>query len=186
MDKSELRRMVKEEIRQQLNIILNAEAGENTTQTETINKLFPGQTGINARPVVHPFGFVSRAVQGIISVTVRVGDHIGNRMTIGHRDKDRPSDIDEGESVVYSMGKYQVRVLNKALQVGKDGVYETVVVGETLRDFLINFIQLYALHQHLDAIGYLTEIPTNAEQAIDLQTENLDNDKILAKDEGRF
>lgn len=183
---AEQTRFIREEIKRQLNTVLNAETGPTDSQTETINKLFPGMPGINSRPVVHPFGFVSRAVQGTISVVVKVGADIQNRMVIGHRDKGRPSDVDEGESIVYSIGDYRVKVSKTQILVGKGGVYEPVLVGETTRQFLITLVQLIVSHTHLGNLGIETSPPLNAEQFIEAQAQNLDNSKVLAEDGGRF
>lgn len=186
LDNSQITRMIRQEISRQLNVILHGSAGMNDQETETINEMFPGMPGIDKRPVMHPYGFVSRAVQGTISVIARVGEHIGNRMVLGHRDKDRPVDIEEGESVVYSMGKYQVRILNGKIQVGKDGDFETVVAGETLRQLLISLIQELQKEQHIGNLGFLTGFPSNSAQYELLKVNNLDNKKILSEDGGRY
>lgn len=185
MDSDQIR-FIREEIRKQLNIILNAEAGPNDSQTETINKLFPGGPSITGRPVVHPYGFASRAAQGIISVVTKVGADMQNRMTIGHRDKNRPSDLQEGETVVYSVGDYRLKIQNDKIFVGKGTDYEPVVVGETLRQFLITLVQLIVAHTHLGNLGIETSPPLNAEDFTDAEAQNLDNKKILAQDGGRY
>lgn len=179
-------RFIREEIRKQMNIILNAETGVTDSQTETIQKLFPGMPNIDTRPVVHPYGLVSRAVQGVISVVARVGDHFGNRMVIGHRDNARPSDVDEGETIIYSVGDYRVKVSKTQILVGKGTDYEPVMVGETTRQFLISLVQLIVEHTHLGNLGIETSIPLNNEEFLQLEEENLDNSKILAEDGGRY
>lgn len=170
-------------------VILPGVSGENTQDSETISQMYPGMKDQPARPVMHPYGFVSRAPSGTIQVTGRNGDHPSNRMVLGHRDKDRPADLASGESATYSVGKYQVRTRNAVLEIGKDGVFEPMVMGDTLRDFLIAFIDLYLQHVHVTtAPGYYTSIPDgpNVLQTEELKANNLGNDKILAKDDGRF
>lgn len=184
---AETRRMIREEIKQQLNIILNAAAGsQNDQQSETISTLFPGSPDIPGRPVMHPFGFVSRAVPGTISVVAKVGADMQNRMTLGHRDFHRPSDLNSGESIVYSIGDYRVKVTNTSILVGKGGVYEPVLVGETTRQFLISLVQLIIVHTHLGNLGIETGPPLNSTDFNQLQSQNLDNSKVLAEDGGRF
>lgn len=182
----DLRRFIQNEVSRQMNVILNASAGPNTVESETIDALFPGMPGITGRPVVHPYGFASRAAQGTISVVAKTGEHVGNRMTIGHRDKDRPADLEEGESVVYSLGKYQVRMKNDKLELGKNGVFEVMVVGDTLKEFLIAFLDLTANHYHIGNLGFPTGLPTTKEDFDQAKADYLSNDKILAKDGGRF
>lgn len=182
----ETKRFVQEEIKRQINIVLNAETGPTDSMTETINSLFPGMPGITSRPVMHPWGLVSRAVQGTISVVAKVGAGIQNRMVIGHRDKSRPSDVNEGETIVYSIGDYRVKVSNTKILVGKGTDYEPVVVGETLRQFLISLVQLIIAHTHLGNLGIETSTPLNSAEFIQAEAQNLDNSKILAEDGGRY
>lgn len=186
MTDAEIVRFIKEEVRKQVLVILPGATGNNTHESEDIEQMYPGLPTQPLRPVMHPFGFVSRAVRGIIQVVGRTGDHPANRMVLGHRDKNRPTDMNEGESIAYSIGGYQVRILNNKIQVGKNGDFETVVVGETLRDLLKALIQVYVEHKHVGNLGYYTTVPDNAVQATQLKTQNLDNDKILSKDDGRY
>lgn len=178
---------VRDEIKRQLNIILNASAGENTTSTETINQLFPGMPGITARPVMHPYGFVSRAVKGIISVTAKIGDHFGNRLVLGHRDKDRPTNLDEGESAVYSMGGYTIRMKNGKIELGKGEDYEVAVVGDTMVEFLTLLLDHIIAHTHICSVpGAQGAPPLNVADFQDDKANFIANEKILAKDGGRF
>lgn len=179
---AEMQRFIKEQVKRELNIILNGAAGENDSMSETINDLFPGMPGITKRPVMHPFGFVSRATSGVISVVAKIGADIQNRMTIGHRDANRPSDIEEGETCVYSKGGYRMVYHNGKLLIGKGDDLENAVVGDTLNTFLTNFIQLVIEHTHA-APG---TPPTNIASFTQLKTNILDADKILSKDGGRF
>lgn len=188
---SDVQAYIDREIQRQMDVLLSGKSGGSTIQNgdfkEDIQEMYPGLTTITTRPVIHPFGFVSRAAAGVLQVVGKMGEHIGNRFVVGHRDKDRPQNLNVGESVVYSSGKYQVRVLNNAIQVGKNGTYQTVVMGEALRDLLKALIDLYAAHTHISADpGNPTEPPDNESDATQLKTDNLDNDKILAKDGGAF
>ena len=183
---SEMMRFIREEIKRQVQIITSGETGATSTHTETINSLYPGMDPIQSRPISQPYGFASRAARGTISVTAQQGDHPGNKITLGHRDKDKPSDLDEGESAQYSVGKYQVRARKDKLELGKDGVWEEMVMGETLRTFLIELLDLIVAHQHQGNLGYPTSAPITASDFTSLKASNLDNSKILAKDGGMF
>jgi phage gp45-like len=186
MNDSEIKREIRQEIRRHMDIILGGYAGGNTQESEDIQDMYPGMPPQEKRPVMHPFGIVSRAPNGIVQVTARQGEHPANRLILGHRDKGRPSDLSEGETLVYSLGKYQCRVLNGQIQVGKDGVYETVVVGDTLNTFLKALLDFYIAHLHIGNLGFYTSVADNAPDVTQLKTNNLDNDKILCKDGGRF
>src|SRR5258708_7817771 len=98
-------------IRQQLRAIGTGAAGETTMTSEDIQSQVPGMPTIPARPISQPYGFASRAPDGMISVTAQQGEHPGNKLTLGHRDKDAPS-VSVGESVMYSVGGYRVKIKN--------------------------------------------------------------------------
>ena len=138
---AETRREVQEEVRRQVNIILfgSTAVTSEDAASEDIDSLFPGMPTILQRPVMHPYGFVSRAVKKTISVVARVGDHIGNRMVIGHRDAGRPTDLDEGESSVYAQGGPRVNVRNSRIELGSTGASEPVVLGQVLLSALTEF-----------------------------------------------
>lgn len=71
--------------------------------TETINSLYPGAlTPSLPRPVMHPFGFASKAMPKTVNVVLQIGDHPGNTVVIGHRDLQRPIDLLPGEVAIYS------------------------------------------------------------------------------------
>lgn len=182
----DIKKMIRDEIRLQMDIILSGETGDADNISETIQNLYPGMPGITGRPTAHPYGFCSLAPDGTIQVTARQGENQANRLVLGHRAADRPADLKNGEAAVYSVGKYMVRIQNDMIQIGKDGVYEPVLMGETSRQFFISLIQLILVHTHEDGTGIETSVPLNAEDFTQLQSDNLDNSKVLAEDGGRF
>lgn len=184
---SEIQRYIQQEVKRQVHVILSGAAGTNSAViTETIKSLYPGMAEIPDRPIMHPFGIASRAPADTISVTARQGDHPGNVLTLGHRDKSRPTDLGDGESVLYSKGDFRVVARNGGLYVGKGTTYEEVVVGETLRTLLIGLIDAIVAHTHMGNLGYPTGKPLNASDFNTLKSSNLSNSKILAKNGGRF
>lgn len=202
MDESQIRRLIREEVAQQLNVILNAAAGSNDSQTETISALFPGSPEIPGRPVMHPYGFVSRATQGTISVIAKVGASIQNRMTLGHRDSKRPS-LQVGEAAVYSKGGftarvenekvivgeiagYQVQMTKSQILLGKGGTLEPAIMGTTAVDFFKALIELIIAHTHMGNLGIQTPPPLNIADFVQLKAQQLDNNHLLAEDGGRF
>lgn len=186
MTESEMKRLIAQEVRKNLNVILQGSSGANTEQQEDINELFPGMSAIPARPVMHPYGHVSRAPQGTLNVVAKQGEHPGNRMVLGHRDSNKPKDLEEGETMIYSVGDYRVKVSKTKIEVAKGEDYEPVVVGETLRQFLITLVELIIQHTHLGNLGYQTSPPQNFTDFQQAQEQNLDNKKILAEDGGRY
>lgn len=103
MHDSDTIRLVRQEIKRQLITILSGQAGANDqVETETIDNMYPGSPSIPDRPVMHPYGFASRAPVKTIGVTGRQGDDPTNRIVLGHRDSKRPKDIGAGDVVIYS------------------------------------------------------------------------------------
>lgn len=183
---ADTRRFIQNEIRRQINLITSGESGTNTIESEDIQNCYPGMATIEARPVMHPYGFVSRAAKGTIQVTAQQGDHPGNKMVLGHRDKDRP-DLEEGESKVYSLGQYQVHIKNDSIKFGKGTTFETAVVGETLAQLLSQMLDAIVAHKHTTTSpGTLTTPPDNASTFTSLKSDFVSNEKILAKNGGRF
>lgn len=116
-----MKRFVREEIARQLNVILSGQSeGTADVATESIGKLYPGSPTIIDRPVMHPYGFASRAREGAIQVTAKQGASPENRMVLGHRDSERPTDLEAGEATVYSSGGWSVKVLNGSIVIGND------------------------------------------------------------------
>lgn len=181
----EVRRLIVKEIQRQMKVITSGSCAGSTMTTEDIAGFMPGAPTIPGRPIMHPFGFASRAPQGLISVTAQQGEHPGNKLTLGHRDKDAPA-VAEGESVQYSLGGYQVMVKNGEIFVGKGSELEHMVVGETLKAFLLAVIDAIVKHTHLGNLGYPTGVPQNVADFNTAKANFLDNNKILAKDGGRF
>lgn len=182
---SELIRFLREEIKRQINIILpgvSQKPSQNEKgSVEDIVNMYPGMDVIEARPVMHPYGLVSKASSGTAQVVGKMGTHEGNRFVLGHRDATAPLVPNEGETILYSK-EYVIRVLNDKIEVGKDGVFEVVPVGDTLKILLSSLIDLIVAHTHPSP----GSPPTNSAAFTALKTNNLDNDKILAKDGGRF
>lgn len=183
---SEIRRAIHEEIKKQLGVILYGAVGNPTVDSETIEAMYPGMPNQPERPLVGPYGVASVAPTGTIQVVGRIGDHPANRVVLGHRAKDRPTDLAEGETTVYSLGEFRLVVKNDSLYLGKGTDLEEMVVGETLRQFLISLVDLIVAHTHLGNLGYDTSPPKNFADFVTARTDNLDNSKILAKEGGRF
>lgn len=186
MMESDLLKYIRDEIRKQVHIVLSGEAGTNTVESEDIQNLLPGMATLVQRPVMHPYGFASRAPAKTIQVTARQGEHPANRLVLGHRAADRPQDLEPGECAVYSLGKFTLRMKNDKLELGKDGVFEEMVMGQTLKEFLVALVDAILVHTHLGNLGFPTSVPLNSATFTTLKDNNLTNEKILSKDGGRF
>lgn len=146
----DLRRFIRAEISRQMNIILSGVAGnfDPTAFTEDIEEMYPGADTITARPVMHPFGFVSSAPRGTLQVVARQGEHPSNRLVLGHRDAERPTDIAEGTAKMYSIAGFQVYAGEDGIYVGKNSATEPLVLGTATNEFLVALLDLLVAHVH--------------------------------------
>lgn len=157
----EVRKFLKDEIRRHLNIVLSGVSGANTEEHETIGNLFPGMPDIEKRPVSHPYGYASRAKNGTIQVNARMGDHVGNRIVISHRDANRPKDLAEGESVIYSSGGLKVYLRNGKIQIGSETSSDPVVLYNELKTLMESILTHVMAHTHIGNMGFETSAPLN-------------------------
>lgn len=124
LNESAIKRFVRDEIKRQLNIILTAQAGSNDNETETIENLFPGSPSIPERPVMHPYGFASRAPSKTLSVVAKHGADPSNRMILGHRDKNRPTDLEAGEAIIYSEDGNRIKLGSGVTATNDNGSFK--------------------------------------------------------------
>lgn len=113
MNESEILSLVRRELARQLNIILTGKTANSTgdTASEDIKEMYPGMPTIEVRPVMHPYGFASRAIDDTISVVAMQGAQKQNRVIIGHRDGKRPKLDDAGDVILYDgTGKHIVKL----------------------------------------------------------------------------
>jgi phage gp45-like len=137
-----IRREIRDEVRRVLDVLLVAKAGETTAQTETIDELYPQMAKIAERPVMHPYGLVSRAKQTTKSVIGRVGEHTTSRIILGHMDADRDNiSLNEGEVVLYNQYGQQIRLEDGKINLGENSD-EPAVLGQQLVDFLTEIIDI--------------------------------------------
>lgn len=178
------KRWVQKEIERSLNIILSAQAGANPdVETETIDNLFQGMASIKSRPVMHPAGFVSRAAKGIFSVVARMGSGPTNRFVIGHRDKNRPKGLEEGESRIYSIAGYQVVAKSDGVfLLGAAKEMTPLILGPQSSQFFSDLIDLIVQHTHA-ASG---APPTNAAQFQQLDLDVIQTNSLLSTKQGGF
>lgn len=121
MSDSEIQRYIRQEVQRHLNILLPGVSQNATRDAEDISNMYPGMNPISARPVVRPYGLVSRAPKGTAQVTGRMGAHPANRMVIGHRDANAPTPPDEGDAILYHKLLSQVQALKDKIVLLRQG-----------------------------------------------------------------
>lgn len=160
MDTS-IRDFIKAEISKQVNVILSGQSGNNTQFAEDLSNLFPGMPTLPQRPVMHPYGLVSRAPAGTFQVTGRMGDHSGNRVILGHRDSNRPN-VNQGEVQLYNQFGQAIYLANGAVCIGSATASDPAVLGNELVTYLNNLLTaLKAQTYTIPGVG-TTGTPNNA------------------------
>ncbi len=182
MNESELKKWVRDEIQRQLVVIQNASAGGSDGQKETIDNLYPGSPSIPERPLMHPFGFVSRATKKVISIVARIGQDPSNRMVLGHRDSNRPANLEEGESAIYSSAGYQIRAMIDGIRLVKGDTRHALLLGDDVITVLASLLDLIIAHTH----GPPGTPPSNAVDFTNLKVENLASTTLLSTKDGGF
>jgi hypothetical protein len=132
---SELRAMVRAEIKQQMQVILYGLHESGDKNTAKVSNVVPGSPVTESRPLMAPFGLASRAPKGKLAVTGRVGDHPAARLILGYRDDSRP-EMEEGEAVLYNAHGQEIRLENGAIKIGSAAANEPVVLGLVLKTLL--------------------------------------------------
>jgi len=128
-----------------------------TTETQALEQNYPGGPKMLPRPVAHPWGFVSRAPDGMLAVTGRVGEHPGAVMTLAHRDPARSSmDVQVGETATYSVNLHGVWARTDKTQLGSPTADNPVVLGNEALELLTAIVDVL-----IAGSGGLTTSPGN-------------------------
>lgn len=158
---AETKKYIQDEIKKMASVILAGQSGNNTEQTESIANLYPGMNQITERPVNHPYGYASRSTPGTIQVTGRHGEHVGNRIVLGHRDKNKPKDLAVGESVIYSSGGFKIYLRNDKIQISSENAENPAVLFNELKELLSSILSNIQNHTHTGNQGIETSPPLN-------------------------
>lgn len=149
---SEEMRYIRDEIRNAVNVVMTAQAGgQNSTFEQTIANQYAGQAQLTNRPIMFPYGMVSRMPPKTGIMTARLGDHPGNRTVLGALDENRP-DCPELGTVLYNAFGAKIVLDKLKIQVGSEDADEPLVLGKVMLDFAGKL---------LDAISQLTVVCTS-------------------------
>lgn len=178
----DLKRYIRTEIARQMNIILTGVTGASKPDLfqENIEQIYPGADTILDRPVMHPFGFVSRAAQGTMQVVARQGEHPSNRLVLGHRDAARPTDLDEGTAKMYSLAGFQIYAGEDGIYVGKESADQPLVLGEAANEFFGALLDLLVAHVH-PSPGAPSD---KSADFLQLKTETIEGNLLLSTGDG--
>ena len=139
---------IRHEVHKYLNIILHATSGTSTTEDQSLTNIVPGAVEIKAIPVMHPYGYCSRAPKEKLAVTARVGEHPGARLILGFRDSARADlAIKDGEVCLFNEYGQKIILENGKVLLGDETSDEPVVLGKVIIEMLGKIIDLMVAGQ---------------------------------------
>lgn len=141
-----------------VNVILSCILQDGGLEDQEIEQAVPGAPRMDKRPVVHPYGYVSRAPAGTIGVSAQVGEHPGARIIIGARDKSRASMgfLKEGDVCIYNAKGEKIVLSQNKTQLGSENAANPVVLGTELKALLEQILDILIAGDHV-----LTTSPGN-------------------------
>lgn len=95
-----------------------------------------------------------------------------------------PVQAASGDTVIFALtGKKSHLLSDTKVNLGRGGESEpdeNLVLGQVLKEFLSDFLTLFANHTHTGNLGYLTTPPMNASEALALKSSPVENEDILS------
>jgi hypothetical protein len=142
----------RKEIRNYINMLLiNGISDDGTTEDQAFNSQQTAGDTQKKRPVVHPFGFVSRAPSGKNCVLGQFGENIGARVVLGFRDANRAKKdyLEVGECEIYSEpatpfeNSEKVVLKKDKVLLGSENAENPLVLGDILMNLFTELFDLF-------------------------------------------
>jgi len=178
MTESEIIRLVKEVIRQEVAPILMATLQSNQNALRSTVSRFSTDTPVGNLRSIQPFGVSSRAPSGTECLIIPIDGNPTHLNMVGHFDKTKPA-VQDGETLLYGAdGQVLYLKAGGTIHQGSQGANEPVVLGnimkEALNDMYKNFLDFTPLG--FDAFGLPVTINENVRlEMIDQQQEYVTN-----------
>lgn len=177
---SDLISRIKKEIETSSDVILSGQSGQTTRYTESINSMVAGYPTMEDKPVMHPYGYSSRAPSGTVSIVAKQGNHPGNRVVLGHKDVNRP-EINSGDVILYNQYGQEIYLEDGEIHIGKKTSNNPAVVGNELKEMLQELLILLSTHTHVSNVpGAATSNPVESSDFLQIKANFVDNDEILS------
>lgn len=200
MNQSEMMRMIKSVVRNELALASMALQTDTADQKRATTRRFATDSPIDGLRSIQPFGVSSRAPDGTDCMQVPVGGDPSHMNVIGHFDPARPA-VEKGETMLYNEFGDRIYVSDgviiattpqwvlesDAIFLGSDSADEPFVLGKVFKQFAEDVLQAIAIHTHISALpGYPTPPPQNAVtfqtlKASPIQDEAILSDKIFGE-----
>lgn len=175
MTDGELRRMIRDIIRQELTTISMAFVNSNQSNQRSTIQRFKNDGPIPNIRSIQPFGISSRAPKDTDAVVAGVGGDVTHLIMLGHFDKSKPTGQD-GETLLYDAFGHVVYLSQDKLQFGSKSSENPMMLGDLVQDFLSQLLEKIAEHTH-PAPGYP---PTNAAEFTALKASPVDDGTLVS------
>lgn len=179
MNESEIRRLIKDAIREELAPVLMAFVTANATQLRSSVKNFATAGEISNLRSIQPFGFGSRAPVQTPALVIPIAGDPTHLVIAGHFDANRPSH-NNGETVLYDNFGHIVYLSSTKMQFGSKASAENMVLGQVFKTMMDTLLEAIATHTHTGNLGYPTSPPVNAGDFESIKASPIDDNAILS------
>ena len=141
MNESEIIKLVKETVRQQLAPILMASVESNETSNRSTVSRFSSDSKISNLRNIQPYGISSRAPKGTDCLIIPVDGNASHLNMGGHFDKNKPQVSSDGEAILYGAdGQVIYLKAGGTIHQGSKTANEPVVLGNVLKACISSII----------------------------------------------
>lgn len=175
MNESDIIRLVRRVIRQELAPILLGSVVSNQDQNRTTIQHFATSSPIPKLRNIQPYGVASRAPPGTACLTIPIDGDPTHLNMVGHFDQSRPS-MANGETILYDAFGHIVYLSDTKMQFGSKTSANPMMLGDIVQTLLSEMLELIADHVH-PAPGYP---PNNFEEFLDLKESPVDDGAIIS------
>lgn len=181
MTESEILKLVKKAVREELAPILMASIVKNQDQSRLDVQRFSVEGPIRGLRNIQPFGVASRAPAGTDCVVVPVNSDVTHLNVLGQFDKSKPS-MEDGETILYNAQGQMIYLEDGKIHIGKKTTNNPAPVGNELKSFALDLISWMLTHTHVITLPGLDSLPPTQDADLTaIQADNLDNDAILSQ-----
>lgn len=178
MSESEIIRLIKNVLRQELAPILMGAIISNESQSRSTFQRFATDSPIGNARTMQPYGISSRAPPGTSALIVPLDANPTNLNIAGFFDDSRPA-TEDGETILYNQFGQLVYLSNGKIQIGSKSSDEPLVLGNVFKQLMDQLLSALAEHVHPVPDG-TSGPPDNAAVYSSLQESPIDDNSILS------
>jgi hypothetical protein len=180
VNESEIIRLVRQIIKQELAPILMGVVTSNESQTQSTFQHFSSEAPIGPVRSIQPFGLSSRAPVGTSLLTIPVNADATHQNIVGHFDTAKPTGAD-GETLLYDAFGHVIYMSESQVSLGAKAATQNVVLGQILKTLFDNWLGYDQAQTHTGNLGFPTSPPLNAAQYAAIQASPVDDETMLSE-----